>query len=431
MNLALRFFVFAIIFLNLSYADYLFIGNEGEGSNQEISVLDTTTFLPVSGSPLSLMDDPIDLVTRPDGSRVYTIVDDGTVAVSNGSPPVAFIAGSPFALGGMDPRESVINSAGTLLYTLVNGGIVVQDAETLDPIMGSPFTLMDITDPQAIAINASGTFLYIYDQATISVGKYDAITLTQIGMLSPIGDQMSSARALVVSPDEAFVYVAIDNGDIAVFDANLTPVGPLHPTGQLFAADMTISPDGSKLYIVNSFDNSVSVIETVTFTHVGMSPVSSGGTPPLAIVLNAEGTLAYVINNVTQNVGVIDAVNPALLSAHSAGGSGNPVTVGLISVFVPPPPPPPINPPTTLTGSQTKNDFGCQYELFNTLRWSASPTPGATGYNIYRDGLKIATVDGATLEYEDHNRRRGAVTTYGVTALLGDEESSPISVIVL
>lgn len=90
-----------------------------------------------------------------------------------------------------------------------------------------------------------------------------------------------------------------------------------------------------------------------------------------------------------------------------------------------------LGPPSNLQGKQKKNDFGLQYELYNQLTWTPSPTPYIIGYFIYRDGEKIARVDASTHTYKDHNRKKGVSYIYAVTAFdsLGSE-SSPVTIVI-
>lgn len=90
---------------------------------------------------------------------------------------------------------------------------------------------------------------------------------------------------------------------------------------------------------------------------------------------------------------------------------------------------PPL-PPIKLSGKQHKNDFGVVREYFNLLSWQPNPADKIEGYNIYRNGTKIATVSASVFSYEDHNRKKGKRTLYSVTSFIGDNESKPINVIV-
>ncbi|WP_255354186.1 hypothetical protein, partial [Candidatus Protochlamydia phocaeensis] len=98
----------------------------------------------------------------------------------------------------------------------------------------------------------------------------------------------------------------------------------------------------------------------------------------------------------------------------------------------PPPPPPSIlEPPSDLRGKQKKNDFGFEYELYNQLTWTPSPSPETSGYFIYRSGRKIAMVDASTYRYEDHNRKKGVSYIYAITAFnSAGNESSPVRIVI-
>jgi Tfp pilus assembly protein PilX len=54
--------------------------------------------------------------------------------------------------------------------------------------------------------------------------------------------------------------------------------------------------------------------------------------------------------------------------------------------------------------------------LYNQLTWTRSSSTGVTGYAIYRDGIKIATLKSSSSLYRDHNRPRGGTAVYTVVA---------------
>ncbi len=88
-----------------------------------------------------------------------------------------------------------------------------------------------------------------------------------------------------------------------------------------------------------------------------------------------------------------------------------------------------IESPSQISGYRKKNNFGSQYELFNHIAWSASSSTGLTGYYVYRNGVKIATLSSSTLVYDDHNQRKGSSTLYSVTAFdANGSESTALSI---
>ncbi len=89
----------------------------------------------------------------------------------------------------------------------------------------------------------------------------------------------------------------------------------------------------------------------------------------------------------------------------------------------------PVQPPTSLSGKQKNDNFGTLSELFNQLKWNASLSDDITGYAIYRNGTLIATVGSNVFRYEDHNRKKGQSTTYGVAAInASGSQSSQITI---
>ncbi len=88
-----------------------------------------------------------------------------------------------------------------------------------------------------------------------------------------------------------------------------------------------------------------------------------------------------------------------------------------------------ISPPTSLRGTQKKNRFSLVFECYNTIKWASSPSSGVMGYNIYKNGQRIASVGVDTLSYVQHNQPFRQMTTYAVTAFdANNNESEPISV---
>jgi len=87
--------------------------------------------------------------------------------------------------------------------------------------------------------------------------------------------------------------------------------------------------------------------------------------------------------------------------------------------------------PSNFKGRQKKNNFGLEYELYNQLTWKLSPSSQVSGYFIYRDGTKIATVNASTNSYRDHNRPRGVSSTYSLVAFDSDGNVSPSVTIIV
>lgn len=82
-------------------------------------------------------------------------------------------------------------------------------------------------------------------------------------------------------------------------------------------------------------------------------------------------------------------------------------------------------------GKQKKNNFGFFYVLYNQLTWTSSPSNDVSGYYMYRNGTKIATLDARATRYRDYRVLRGASLEYSLVAFDRDgNTSSPTTITV-
>jgi hypothetical protein len=223
----------------------------------------------------------------------------------------------------------------------------------------------------------------------------------------------------------------------------LSGVGSL--TGNIYVNSGTISPDtGQTLTLgsltLNAADPDSNTLGSLVHIEIDSSSTASTvtvtGPASLAGILEIEldpdaqpGT--YILFTSSGITGTFDSVTftgPTPQYSLSYLPIGNPTFVQLAFSNDPPII---LNPPSNLHGKQKKNDFGLQYELYNQLTWTPSSSPQVTGYFIYRDGNKIATVDASTYTYQDHNRKKGVSCIYAVTAFdSAGSESLPVTIVI-
>jgi hypothetical protein len=232
----------------------------------------------------------------------------------------------------------------------------------------------------------------------------------------------------------------------------LSGIGTL--TGDVYVNSGTISPDTGRMLTLGSlFLNSANPVNNTLGSLVNIeidsnsttSVVSVTGPASLAGVLEIQldpnaNPGAYIILTSSAITGVFDSVRFTGVTPNyslSYLPIGNPTYVQFDFLGYPPPPPPPppspssLKPPSNLQGKQKKNDFAFQYELYNQLTWTPSPSPKIIGYFIYRDGKKIAKVNSSTYAYKDHNRKKGVSYVYAITAFNSTgSESLPVSTII-
>ena len=77
---------------------------------------------------------------------------------------------------------------------------------------------------------------------------------------------------------------------------------------------VAVNPDGTNVYVTNSADDNVSVINTTNNT---VTATVNVGDSPWAVAVNPEGTNVYVTNYLSNNVSVINTTNK---HCYSHGG---------------------------------------------------------------------------------------------------------------
>jgi 6-phosphogluconolactonase (cycloisomerase 2 family) len=188
----------------------------------------------------------------------------------------------------------------------------------LTPVPGSPFTTIPSglsypngTLPAAVAVSASGKFLYVANQLANFVS---AFAINPTGALSPLGvpfydDGQTSPSGLAVTPNGGFLYVAnagANSNNISAYaicdnvinscanpnspDGTLTPV-----TGSPFSAGLgpiaiAFDPGFNFAYVVDRGSNTVSQYsygpESGVLTALSPGTISTGVTPVSIVVLS-------------------------------------------------------------------------------------------------------------------------------------------------
>jgi len=272
---------------------YAYIGSV-VSANCCLDALDTSTNQVVKSIPVTALNEPFGI--SPDQSRIYLA----------------------------DNVNNLVNVVDTTTNTLV----------TAIPV-GSGAT--------AVAIAPNGLSGYVADYGDTNVSVFSVATNSVVKTV-PIG---FAADWLTVTPDGAFVYVAstVDNR-VAVINASTNTLSSTFtiapPAGQPSAAclggptfnpagtlgyilqtcstttpgsvtvfsvpnnvtvatilvgtlpyDLALTPDGSRLYVVNAVSNNVSVIDTASNTVIATVAV---GNAPQSIAVTPDGTLVYVAN---------------------------------------------------------------------------------------------------------------------------------------
>jgi 6-phosphogluconolactonase len=253
----------------------------------------------------------------------YTVNSDGSLTVVSGTAPT-----------GTTPMGLAIDPAGKFLFVANQGSSNISvfsiSGTTLKAVPGSPFTTIPVglsypngTLPVAVAVSASGNFLYVANQlanfvSVFKVGSSGALTASGV----PFYLTGQSPSGLGITPSGGFLYVAnagANSNDISAFaicdavvtsctnpnspDGTLTQVaGSPFPAG-LGPVGIVFDPNFNFAYTVDKGSNTISQFSIGTgdgvLTPLSPPTISTGATPvSIALRVGATGT---DIGNTTTN----------------------------------------------------------------------------------------------------------------------------------
>ncbi|RON21456.1 MULTISPECIES: beta-propeller fold lactonase family protein [Pseudomonas] len=131
-------------------------------------------------------------------------------------------------------------------------------------------------------------------------------------------------NVIAVSPDGTRVYVcnSTDN-TVSVLDIlNLSVIRTI-PVG-LRPRALAVSPDGTRTYISNSWEKTVSVIDAATQAVIKTIPV---GNNAAGLAVSPDGTRVYICNNLDDTISVIDTVSLAVILTVPAGNAPTQIVI--------------------------------------------------------------------------------------------------------
>jgi uncharacterized repeat protein (TIGR02543 family) len=310
-----------------------YVANFGDGS---VSIIDTTTNppmqLPPSVSPITVCAVPgcmpQGIAVNADGTRVYVANADGSVSVIDAinNTLLAPLARTTGAFGGIVVVGSSVFVAdfgsGSILAINVNTGVI-----TPVPLSFSMF---------GIAANPAGTRVYVpYGKINLNQ-EYDL----EVAIIDPTGPTIvatvpvgtldnnsgSQPAGIAVNPSGTRVYVAVpaentvdvidttSNTRLARVAVNSAPYG------------LAVDASGSRLFVARSSGNMLSMIDTTTNTvtgpsvAVGSSPLVFGafvGTPPTPQFTLTTGVSPSGAGTISPATGKYDAGTQVTVTASA------------------------------------------------------------------------------------------------------------------
>ncbi len=224
------------------------------------------------------------------------------------------VPNSPVDIGNAQ-RSVVVSDKDNRIFAATNGvnGLKVLDPTTLKQIAGSPV---------AIGGTFTGIVTISPDFKRIYTGNTDpgVFTILDYETLLPVkGSPMKiSTGAIVLSSDSTRIFV-VGAGSLSIFNAETLlpiPQSPIPLAG--FGFSMTISPDGNRLYIINSNEGTLTIINTQTFQKTPESPIAVGNRPT-SIALSPDSQFIFIGHSIGGTVTILNAqtLKPTMASPIS------------------------------------------------------------------------------------------------------------------
>ena len=311
---------------------YVISGGVGGGLIQPYRV-DGSGNLTAVGAPIATGNNPHHVDVDPSGRFVY--VSNHNSAFLSGwrinqdasLTPMNPAAGSPVTGG--DPAEneshsSALDKTGTYLYVVAGTAASTLRAYTIDTTPGNTLGLLTFIPGQSfsvgthahnITVSPNNQFVYVAVEGSDEVHAFSRNTAT--GALTPAGvvGGLLNANAVVVDPASKFLYVCYTNA-VEVFQIDsatgaLTRILPqsAFPTNDagMGSAPHSIAmhPNGKSLYTANLFSNTVSKFQvnstTGALTEIQLPP-SATGTEPNFVLIHPDLQLLYTADTASDQI---------------------------------------------------------------------------------------------------------------------------------
>ena len=288
-----------------------------------LSVINTSTNTLTATVPVGR--GPVGVAVSPNGTVYTTNVLDGTVSVFSGGSGISqtiSVPGCGGCNGGPGPEAVTFSSNGRYAFVakVPPNSSRYGTVSVIDTLNSAVITGIAVgpvgTYPQAVAYSYTNTGERLYVANTGPTGSYGTVSvigITYNGSTSPILTSLATIRvgtlynfpvALTLSPDGSHVYVANNtDGTVSVISTATNTVTASIATGS-GPEQVAVSPDGSRLYVTNGGSNTVSVINTATNTVMNTIQV---GSLPEGIAISPDGRHVYVANSGDNTVSVVTA----------------------------------------------------------------------------------------------------------------------------
>ena len=296
---------------------FLYVSNAGQNEN-DISLFDiqtngalTEVFPRISVAPYTL---PGFLAMDPAGKYLY-VADVGSnnisvFSIDSGSGKITPLAGSPFSTN-LPILNMKLTPSGSFLYISSGAGSgqpsgVIEafsvTAGVLQPIQPISVFLTAGNNPNGLAIDPSGTHLYVANSGSNSISIFAIASSGSLQQVqnSPLNDTFSTPLSLILDPAGKFLYVTNQtSNNVAAYtiDSNtglpaiLTQTSTTGTTTMAFSTEsnpsfLVADPSGKHLFVGNQGSSAgIQSLQVTNGNLINVFTYGTGNTPSSIVVV--------------------------------------------------------------------------------------------------------------------------------------------------
>lgn len=200
----------------------------------------------------------------------------------------------------------------------------VSGASTDINVSGDTVVGITPTGRSPIIALAESTLVATADRDSDTVTSYTRVSLgTTTTVSGPTTTGLpSGARPTALVNANGIIYITESGRNVVgVLGGSPFAITAEVPVGTN-PINLTVLPNGKKIYVVNQGDSSVTVIDTTDNSVVAtiINPLASS---PVWAVPSADSSHVYVVNQGSSNVTIIDATNDSVVATLAVGSSPN------------------------------------------------------------------------------------------------------------